>query len=82
MFDIYDIAIVPLIIGIVQLCKRFGLKPKYAPFIALPVGILIGIVYFENSIKEGVLIGVMFGLSASGLYSSSKNVMEMNDIHE
>ncbi|MBO1002629.1 hypothetical protein ACFSKI_21070 [Pseudogracilibacillus auburnensis] len=78
MFEVYDIAVVPLITGLVQLFKLAGFKAKYAPFIALLLGILFGLFYFGSSIKEGILIGLVLGLSASGLYSGSKNMLEKN----
>jgi len=76
MFETYDIAVVPLIIGLVQLAKRAGLKAKYSPFVAVLLGVIFGVFYFSDSIKEGILIGLVIGLSASGLYSGSKNVVE------
>lgn len=76
MFEIYDIAVVPVITGLVQLFKMAGLKTKYSPFLAVLLGILFGVFYFSSSIKEGVLVGLVLGLSASGLYSGSKNMME------
>ena len=80
MFEIYDVVIIPLILGIVELFKRAGVSKKVLPFIALVLGIVIGVVYVTNfEWKQGVLIGAMLGLSASGLYSSSKNTFEKSD---
>lgn len=77
MFDIYDVALLPLIMGLVELFKRAGVSKKILPFIAIVIGITIGIVYVSNfNIKEGILIGLILGLSASGLYSSTKNIIE------
>ncbi|MBS4172615.1 hypothetical protein [Bacillus sp. FJAT-49736] len=74
MLQIYDVAIIPLIIGVVELFKRAGLSKKYSPFIAVILGLLFGIFYVSGSIKEGIIIGLMLGLSASGLYSGTKNM--------
>jgi Kef-type K+ transport system membrane component KefB len=50
------------------------------PFIAVILGIAIGVVYVTDfDWKQGVLVGAMLGLSASGLYSSSKNTFEKSD---
>jgi len=76
MIEMYDMAIVPVIIGLVQLCKMAGLKPKYAPFIAVLLGIIFAFVYFQIDFKDRILYGLIFGLSASGLYSGSKNFAE------
>lgn len=76
--EIYDISIVPVIIGLVQLFKMAGLKTKYAPFAAILLGLLFGVFYFNNSIKDGILLGLVFGLSASGLYSGGKHIVDKN----
>ena len=80
MFEIYDVVIIPVIMGIVEMFKRAGVSKKILPFIALVLGIAIGVVYVTNfEWKQGVLVGALLGLSASGLYSSSKNTFEKSD---
>lgn len=80
MFEIYDVVIVPLILGIVELFKRAGVNKKVLPFIAIFIGVIIGVVYVaEFNWKQGILVGAMLGLSASGLYSGAKNTVEKND---
>lgn len=76
MFEVYDITILPLIIGLVELFKRMGFPSKYSPIIGMIAGLLIGIFYVAPTIKEGILIGLVLGLSASGLYSGTKNIVE------
>lgn len=83
MSEIYDIAIIPLITGLVQLFKLAGIRAKYAPFIAVILGVLFGVFFVGNNVKDGILIGLVLGLSASGLYSGSKNMLEKEkDNHE
>lgn len=80
MFELYDVVIIPLILGCVELFKRAGVSKKVLPFIAMVIGIAIGVVYITNfDWKQGVLVGAMLGLSASGLYSGTKNTMEKSD---
>ena len=81
MFEIYDVVLIPLILGIVELFKRAGVNKKVLPFIALGIGIVVvGVVYVtEFDLKQGILVGAMLGLSASGLYSSTKNTVEKSD---
>lgn len=80
MFEIYDVVIIPLILGLVELCKKAGVNKKILPFIALVLGIVIGVVYVTDfDLKQGILVGVMLGLSASGLYSGTKNTVEKDD---
>ncbi|HLU22476.1 hypothetical protein [Lederbergia graminis] len=79
--EVYDVMIIPLIIGLVELCKKVGVKTRWLPVIALGLGIIIGIVYIADfNLKQGILVGTMLGLSASGLYSGSKNMMEKKQI--
>jgi L-cystine uptake protein TcyP (sodium:dicarboxylate symporter family) len=80
VFELYDVVIIPLIVGIVEMFKRAGVSKKILPFIAVILGIAIGVVYVTDfDWKQGVLVGAMLGLSASGLYSSSKNTFEKSD---
>lgn len=76
-FEIYDVLIVPLIIGLVAVAKKSGVPTKILPVLSLGVGLGVGILYASNGdIKQGVLVGAMLGLSASGLYSGTKAVVE------
>lgn len=80
MFEVYDVALIPLILGIVELFKIGGMKAKYSPFVAVFFGIVFGVVYIApTDWKQGIVIGLAIGLGASGLYSSSKNLMEKSD---
>jgi Na+/H+ antiporter NhaC len=69
--------IVPIILSIVELAKGLGLPKKFSALVAIVVGVLIGIFYIEpQNIKYGLFKGVVYGLSASGLYSGTKNAVE------
>lgn len=75
--DIYDVAIVPLILGVVELFKKLGLPTKFCALLSATLGVIIGVVYIAPSnILEGILIGLNLGLAASGLYSGAKNGIE------
>jgi hypothetical protein len=66
------IAIVPIIIAIVQAFKLTGwVKDRYAPFVAILVGVAISFLADHDvaDLTQSILNGVMYGLSASGLYS-------------
>ncbi|MCJ7843440.1 hypothetical protein MUB24_21695 [Lederbergia sp. NSJ-179] len=77
MFEIYDVLVIPLIIGLVEAFKIAGVSKRFLPLIAIGVGIVIGIVYMtELNLKQGILVGIILGLSASGLYSGTKNTIE------
>ncbi|MDQ0175600.1 hypothetical protein [Bacillus chungangensis] len=80
MLEVYNVFIIPLILGIVELFKISGMKAKYSPIVAVVFGIVIGVVYLTNyDWKQGILVGIMLGLSATGLYSGGKNVMRRDD---
>lgn len=78
--EVYDIAIVPFILGVVELFKQIGLPSKFCPVVSVVLGIIIGLVYISpNDIAQGVLVGASLGLSAVGLYSGVKNTKEVFD---
>lgn len=75
--EIYNVAIIPLIVGVVELAKKLGLPDKFAAVLSAVLGVVIGLVYVApNDPAKGVLIGLSMGLSASGLYSGVKNTVE------
>lgn len=80
MFEVYNVALIPLIIGFVQLLKTLGLSKKYVPLASLLLGLAGGVFYlFPEDLKGGIIVGVMLGLSASGLYSGTKNTFEKDE---
>lgn len=75
--EVYDVAIIPLIVGVVELLKQLGLPVKFAGVVAAILGVVIGIVYVApENIGEGILVGLSLGLAAAGLYSATKNTVE------
>lgn len=72
-----SIIIVPVIVAIVQAVKMSKLPENYAPIVAVITGVLIafltdsGITWGQN-----VLAGLIYGLSASGLYSGTKAISQ------
>lgn len=77
MGEYAGVAFIPIIVGIVEVLKRLGLKDRYAPIASLILGLILAIIYAaEGDFKKGLLQGIYFGLAASGLYSGVKNVTE------
>lgn len=75
--EVYDVAIVPLIVGVVELLKQLGLPTKFAAAVAALLGVVVGVVYVApNDILQGILVGLSLGLAAAGLYSGVKNTVE------
>lgn len=64
-----------IILGLIQICKGLGLNKKWSPVIALVLGI-----FFVGSLHYGwsrtLIVGIITGLSAVGLFSGTKNLKE------
>ena len=70
---------VAIVIGLVALCKPFVGDKRFWPVLGLAFGLVlnIGLAYFRaTDMTTAVILGVMSGLSASGLYSGVKNSSE------
>lgn len=66
-------AFVPLIVALVEGAKQAGLPTRWAPLVSLVLGLLVGIIYVApTDPRQAVLVGLMVGLAASGLYSGTK----------
>jgi len=75
IYLIYGVPALTLVIGLVKLFRETGLPSKYAPLVSLGIGILAGIaVALTNgqTILYGIVLGIIFGLSSSGVYDIGK----------
>lgn len=74
--EIYNLPIIPLIVGVVELLKQLGLPKKWAALASAILGILVGIFYIApGDLLKGILEGLALGLAATGLYSGTKNTI-------
>ena len=80
-------AVVPVIVSLVQVVKLTQLvKDQYAPVVSLAIGVLIAFLLIDNdvmSIGNIILTGILYGTSASGLYSgllTTREAIRMNRI--
>ena len=65
-----NIEIIPLITGLVAVAKQAGLPSRYAPIMAVVLGIVL---VLDNNISVASLAtGVFYGLSAVGLWEAGK----------
>lgn len=80
-------AVVPIIVALCQVFKMTGwIKDRYAPFLSILLGIGIAFLLVNNDGITGndginnmggtILTGILFGLSASGLYSGVRSTSE------
>ncbi len=73
--EINEAIIVPVILALVEILKKAGVPGKYAPLVSLVLGIG-GMFLFSGFSLESGIKGLVFGLSASGLYSGTKAVVK------
>ncbi len=71
-----DLAIVPIIVGLVEVLKRLGLPTKWAPLAALALGVA-GSYFFlaPGDARQAIYLGLATGLAAVGLYSGSRTTV-------
>ena len=70
--EIYDVALIPATMGLVEVAKSAGLPSKFAPIVSLAIGTCLGVATSLENIGKGIIVGIAIGLSASGLYSGTK----------
>jgi len=70
----YSVVIVPMVIALMQFVKRVDLFPnRYLPLVSVLFGIILGLIAHQaHPYPNALLLGLMYGLSASGLYRSQK----------
>ena len=68
-----EIAIVPIVTGLVQAIKMAGVPSKYAPSLAVVLGVLSTYIV---GVDSALLMGVVYGLTAAGLYDIGKSVIK------
>lgn len=72
-----EAVIIAIIVGLVEVMKQSGLPKKASPLVAIGLGIAGGMIYlFPGDPRAGVFMGLVMGLSASGLYSGSKSIFK------
>ncbi|ARK20342.1 hypothetical protein CSV69_04485 [Sporosarcina sp. P26b] len=81
--EITDMVLVPVIVGLVDALKGYGLQKKWCPVVSIVLGVASGVVYvFPEDWASGVLSGIVMGLSAGGLYSGGKAVVGSKPIRD
>lgn len=64
--------IITCIVGISEGFKTLGLNKRFIPLINSVMGMGLGYLFLNSSIKENLLFGLLCGLSASGLFDQTK----------
>lgn len=79
MDTVTTLATVPAVIALVTLAKNLGLPTKLSPLLAVVLGVALSLFSalalgtFDNY-YEPVAMGLILGLSASGLYDGAKAI--------
>ncbi len=75
------VIIVPVILGIVEMLKRLGMNSKWAPLASVGIGVLLMLAGTTAEAYPGfapwiiaIIVGLVLGLAASGLYSGQKKL--------
>jgi hypothetical protein len=74
---LFGIAVIPAIVGLVQVAKDLGAPSNFAPAIAVVFGLLAGFAQFyagQLPWISAAITGIALGLSAVGLYAGAKTV--------
>lgn len=75
--NLNETVVIPIIMSIVEMAKGLGLPSKFSAVAAVAVGALIGVFFVEpGCLRAGLFKGIVYGLTASGLYSGTKNTMQ------
>lgn len=64
-------SLIPIAVALVEVAKRTGLPTRFAPLLAVVLGLLgtVALGHFD------IINGVVVGLSAAGLYSGVKTTL-------
>lgn len=69
-------ALSAIILGLCEIAKKLGLPQKFTPLLAIILGILFSWLSGWGLVSEIVIGGIVAGLTAVGLYSGPKNLIE------
>lgn len=73
--SIFETTVIPAMIFVIWIFVQMGIPKKFAPIIALALGITAGL-YFVGFTAEGIVVGVLLAAAAIGFHSGTKNVIE------
>ena len=81
LVQLVGLAGVPVIVGLVQVLKRAWpeLRGRWVPLLSLGLGLALNVWagwYVGLALPEALAVGLVAGLSASGLYSQGKTFIE------
>lgn len=72
---IESVAIIAVITALTEIIKNLGVPSTFAPVVAIFLGVTAALAFGGVS-PETVFAGIVYGLSAMGLYSGSKTTIK------
>lgn len=69
-----DATMIPFILAFTEVAKRLGIPSKYAPVSSIVIGVGLALLFADTVTIEVAIKGIVFGLSASGLWSGGKAI--------
>lgn len=75
IYLIYGIPVVGLVMALIKIARELGLPTKFAPALALLLGIVGGLAIAHQQgadYVQGAVIGLVIGASAAGFYDAAK----------
>lgn len=82
MDQVYDVftrasIFVPVLVGLAKAAQMIILPKKWTPVWNIVIGIAISIIYvYPQDFKTAIVVGIMLGLTASGLYSGVRSTAQ------
>lgn len=81
--DVLTMASIPVVMAMVQVIKTMfpAISPRWFPVLSLGFAIASNIflaAFYAKPFPEAIATGVVVGLTASGLYSGGRTMMERN----
>lgn len=69
------LALIPVIVGLVQIVKGIGLNARYLPLVAVVLGIA-GVFALDGMTSVNAVGGIVVGLSSVGLFSGTRSTVQ------
>jgi len=68
-------SVLAAVIGVTQVLKMAGLPTRVAPIASIAIGIAFSMFFLKGATEVSIFAGIVMGLSASGLWSSTKSLL-------
>ena len=65
-----------IVIGLSEAVKAAGMPLRFVPFANIASGVAVSLIMDEFNLKYNIIIGLIAGLTASGLFSDFQSVVQ------